>query len=189
MDGENPTLTPLEDMMKRLFLTLALVAFIAAPAMADRDLSGSTCEVLSPSFLVPGAVNVIEFLVVNNSPDTEWIADVIFTFPECFEIVGGWYDGSMSNPAASFNFSFAGTVASFMDGDGGYGEIYGLGDTCLFYVEVIPTCACGDYLIHWFLMGDIYGAEPHSVEGDVTIAVCDDVAAQDSSWTSLKSLY
>lgn len=175
--------------MKKLFLTLALLALVAAPAMADRDMTGGTCEVLSPSFLVPEAVNVIEFIVVNNSPDAEWTAEVVFTFPECIEITGGWYDGTPANPTADFDFSFAGTVASFVDGDLGYGEIYALGDYCLFYVEVIPHCACGDYLVHWSQLGDIYGAEPHFIEGDVTVTVCDDVATQNSNWTSLKSLY
>ena len=175
--------------MRKMILVLALVAIAAAPALADRDMTGGTCDVLSPAFLVPEAVNVVEFLITNNSPDAEWTTDVIFTFAECFEVTGGWYTDNGSFTGAVFNFSFAGSVATFLDGDAGYGEIYGAGDTCLFYVEVIPHCECGDYLVHWFQQGDIYGAEPHFVEGDVTVIVCDVTATQNSTWTSLKSLY
>ena len=174
--------------MRKMILVLALVAIAAAPALADRSMVGGTCTVLSPAFLVPETVNVIEFAVLNGSTDTEWTSWVDFTFHDCFEITGGWFDATGISGPGNFGFSWTGQVATFMDADGGYGEMYG-GDTVLFYVEVIPHCECGDYLVHWFQQGDIWGADPHFVEGDVTVTVCDVTATQDSSWTSLKSLY
>ena len=121
--------------MRKLLLTLILVVLVALPALADRSMAGGTCDILSPAFLVPGDVNIIEFLITNNSPDAEWTVDVIFTFPECFEITGGWYDGSVSNPTASFDFVIDNNMhtASFLDNDGGYGEIYGAGVQDLHY--------------------------------------------------------
>jgi len=173
----------------RLLLTLAMVALVAMPALADRDMTGGTCDILAPAFLVPEAVNTIEFLITNNSPDTQWTMDVTFTFPECFEITGGYYTDSGSQLDALYTFTYNGNVVIFVDGDGGYGEIYGNGDTCNFFVEVIPHCDCGEYSIHWHQQGDDWGDPPFFVEGDVLINVCDMTATQESSWTSVKSLY
>ncbi|MCP4549925.1 MAG: hypothetical protein GY835_26000 [bacterium] len=175
--------------MKKLFLILALVAICATPALADRSMAGGTCVLNSPTTVTPGSTVTFEFDIFNGSADAEWTADVVFTFPACCEVVSGYYDDSMhAGGLCAFTFEGAGTnVASFLDGDEGYGEIYG-NDHVYFYVEVTVNCTDGIELIHWFQQGDIYGDEPHFVEGDVEFTV-GTTAADISTFSNVKSLY
>ena len=174
--------------MKRLLLALALVALFTAPALADRSMAGGYCNLIGPTTANPGDLVTFEFYVWNGSTDTEWTADVIFTFPECFEVTGGYYDDG--GAGWSFVFNGIGTnVGAFNDGDGGYGEIYG-SEGGTFYVEVLlgTDCECGPVTIHWFQQGDIWGSDPHFVEGDLPFTICG-TPTEDATWSSVKSLY
>lgn len=181
----------LEDIMKKLLIAIALMALAASPALADRSMAGGTCTIIAPATANPGDTVTFEFLICNNSTDAEWTAAVYFTFPTCMTVLGGSYDPtSTDGHTLSFVFTNNEHTAFFDDGDGGYGEIYGAGDCGTFYVDVAigTDCECGPVLIHWEQIGDVYGAEPHFVEGDESFTLCE-TPADDATWSAVKSLY
>ncbi len=179
--------------MKKLFLTVAVLALFATPALADRSIEGSYVELIEPQGLLC-ACSTYEFVfyVWNNSMDVEWIAEIIITFPDCWEIVAGsdWYTPD-PGAAGPFNFMFigGGNVAHWADADGGWGEIYG-GEGGHFGVTVhICPDMVGDVPIYWGLQGDIYGNEPHYVDGEIWVIVSDTTPVEDSTWSKVKGLY
>ncbi len=178
--------------MKKLILFVAIVA-IALPAVAERSMTGGYALLTSPdpAVFIPGTTVTCEFFVYNGSVDVEWTAEVWFLFPCCFNVLSGWYDDLGQGWTFFFDvFGDCQNGALFYDGDGGWGEIYD--DTSgYFYVEVYvgEDCECGPDVIHWYQQGDIYGDEPHFVEGFIDIEICDQTGAEESSWSTLKALY
>jgi len=178
--------------MRKLFVVLAMLA-IALPAVADRDMTGGYVTLVSPdpAIFLPGNTYICEFYVYNGSPDVEWTVEVWFLFPCCFMVQSGWYDDLGQGWNFTFNvFGDCQNGALFYDNDGGWGEIYD-GTGGYFYVEVYvgTDCECGSDVIHWYQEGDIYGSDPHYVEGDIDIQICDQTATQESSWSTIKALY
>jgi hypothetical protein len=182
--------------MKYPLMVLALIALLSGPALAQRNIDGSYVELLDrdPLDFVPGDSYVCDFYVYNGSADVEWIMEVSFLFPDCFQVNSGWYvpDSGASGPW-SFQFDTFGSPnngALFYDANGGYGEIYA-GEGGHFYVEVLcgGECECGEETIQWFLQGDGYGSDPHDLTDFIDITVCDNTSMQQSNWSSIKSLY
>ena len=177
--------------MKKLFAIMTILALFAAPALAERSMAGSYVELLAPSSGCPGGVYTFEFYVWNGSVDTEWVSNIILTFPDCFTVQGGSW---IPDPGASGGFDFIlngiGTnVAAFDDANGGWGEIYGTeGGT--FYVEVLigDDCPVGPTMIHWFIQGDIYGGEPHFAEGDLDFTI-GGTPVEPTSFSNVKALF
>lgn len=173
--------------MKKVLSTLAILALFSAPVFAQ-SMAGGYVNLISPTAVNPGDTGVeFEFYVFNGSVDTEWTSDVIFTFPSCFTVTSGYYDDG--GLGWVFIFSAAGNVANFNDGDGGYGEIYD-GDGGYFYVtvDVGGGCPVGPATVHWFQQGDIWGSNPHFIEGDVTFTI-GGTATDDTTFSSVKALY
>jgi hypothetical protein len=173
--------------MKKLLTTLAILALFAAPGFAQ-SMAGGYVNLISPAMVNPGDTGVeFTFYVYNGSVDTEWTADVIFTFPTCFTVTGGSYDDG--GLGWVFIFNAAGNVASFNDGDASYGEIYdGDGGYFSVTVDVGAGCPAGPASVHWFQQGDIWGSDPHFVEGDVDFTI-GGTATGESTWSSVKALY
>ncbi|MBM4118483.1 hypothetical protein FJ251_12255 [bacterium] len=173
--------------MKKLLSTLAILAMFVAPAFAQ-NMSGGYVNLISPTTVNPGDTGVMfTFYVYNGSPDTEWTKNVIFTFPTCFTVTAGSYnDGGLG---WVFNFVAAGNVGSFLDGDGGWGEIYD-GDGGYFYVtvDVGGGCPAGPAQVAWQQDGDVWGSPPHFITGvcDFTIG---GTAVEPSTFSSVKALY
>jgi hypothetical protein len=179
--------------MKKLFLVFAILAIAAAPALA-RSIAGSYINLIEPVGPVTTTFTyTFDFYVWNGSTDAEWITQVWIDFPDSWEIVAGT-DSYIPDPGAAgpwaFTFSGGGTdVADWWDASGGYGEIYG-GEGGHFYIDVyIGTWTVGEATIHWHLQGDIYGAEPHFLNGQIQILVEDVTPAEDASWSKVKGLY
>ena len=173
--------------MKRLLSTFAILALFVAPAFAQ-NMSGGYVNLVSPAMVNPGDTGVVfEFYVFNGSPDAEWVTDVIFTFPTCFTATAGSYNDG--GAGWSFIFNAAGNVGQFNDGDGGYGEIYGnVGGTFWVTVDVGTDCPGGPATVHWFLQGDIWGGDPHFIEGDLDFTI-GGTATESSTWSSVRALY
>ena len=174
--------------MKRILLLSLALACIALPALADRDMTGCTVELMSPLSANPGETVTFTFWVCNNSPDNEWTSNVIFTFPECISALDGWVDGGAVTPSFDVVID-PGNVIAFMDGNGGWGEIYT--DYCYtFFVSasLSTDCESGVAEILWEQQGDGYGAEPHTITGTLpfTIGV---TPTDGSTWSAVKSLY
>lgn len=174
--------------MHRALALSCLLLVLALPALAERDMSGCTVELLGPVEVNPGETVVFELMVCNYSPDNEWTTNVIFTLPDCFTILDGWWDDYGDNAEFDVVIDPA-HVISFLDADGGWGEIYQ--DYCYpFYVQatVGADCPSGPAEILWEQQGDGFGEEPHSISGAVAFTI-GGTATEASSWSSIKSLY
>ena len=177
--------------MKRVLMSLALVAIFATPVLADPgNLEGSYAELIGPPMGYINETQVVELYVYNASDDAEWISNVIFTWPGCVDVLDGWYDYTGPNGGFLMTFEAVESQARFMDGDGGYGEIYGE-DACTFFVEVFLTDVCipTTQIINYELNGDIWGDPPHDIYGTIEWPVDYAVATDDATWSAVKSMY
>ncbi len=176
--------------MKKLMLVVSMVALIATPALA-REIDGATVT-LDPASLPLGPVE-LEFHVTNDSQDAEWIGYFSFLLPPCMTIVDG--TDYYVDPDASF---WADPIFTAYNGQHGAWEgwtssqygFLGSTDDGYFYVTVDNQCDCGTYqLIHWELQGDLWGSDPHFVEGDIEVFIECETATETSTFTTLKALY
>jgi len=173
--------------MIKALAALVLLLRLTTPAIAQ-DMTGATASLEAPAGVNAGDAGAsFEFYVYNGSPDTEWTTAVVFTFPPCFTVTGGTYDDG--GLGWVFTFAAAGNVASFADGDAGYGEIYD-GDGGYFHVtvDVGGDCPLGPAAIHWMQQGDNWGGLPHVAEGDMDFMI-GGTATESSTWSSLKALF
>lgn len=102
----------------RILLTILIIAVMAMPALAERDMTGSYVEIIGPDVANPGDTVTFEFNVCNGSPDAEWTTEVRFTFAETINVLDGWYDDG--GLGWVFDFSTSGDfdeTAHFLDGD------------------------------------------------------------------------
>ncbi|MBN2170405.1 MAG: hypothetical protein JW819_03670 [Candidatus Krumholzibacteriota bacterium] len=175
-------------------LALAVLAAVAAPAgapaLAGRSMAGSSVDLIAPDVADPGDQVTFAFYVFNGSPDSEWTTDVVITFPGGFTVLDGSYDDGEASGAWSFAFLGAGTsVAHWADDDEGYGEIAdGEGGAFSVAVRIGDDCGCGAVVIHWLQQGDIWGQNPHYIEGDLAFRLCGGTP-EDGTWSRVKSLY
>ena len=170
----------------RNLLIVVLVLSVAVSAGA-RNMEGSYVEMLSPASIAPGETFLFEFGVYNASLDSEWLTDVLITFPD------GWVinEGSMSyvEVAAgrpSWDMMVPdGPTAMWLDNDGGYGELYGDEYTTV-SVEVTVSDVLYGIPIYWCVKGDIWGDPPHEVCGCCELEVS---PVEEQSWASIKAMY
>ena len=182
----------------RTILSFALLALLL-PAPGRADLTGSIVELEQPAGgEVPiGEITVFRFNVTNNSPDYNSIANVIFTFPPCAEVLSGSWDDSAAGNEWIFLFNGVGTnVAAFLDGDDLFtgeingADVYGVGEHGWFDVIVDMGVDCPHQMdaIDWLLDGDAFGSAPHTLAGSIPIHVYDTPVAG-TSWSRVKALY
>jgi len=172
----------------RNLLIVVLVLAVAVSAGA-RNIADSYVELLSPAAISPGETHTFTFGVYNASLDTEWIADVLITFPD------GWVidEGSMAyvpivaDPIRpSWDMMVPdGPTAMWLDNDAGYGELYGDEYTTVTVDVAVATQLYG-IPIYWCLKGDIWGDPPHEVCDCIDLQVS---PVEESSWASIKALY
>ncbi len=177
--------------MKKLFMSLALVALFVSPVLADGDsMEGSYCELVGPPVGYIGETTVVEVWHWNGSPDNEWTAQVDLIWPGCVDVLDGWYSYDGANPEPVFDFEAIESMARFTDGDEGFGEIYP-DDGCTFFVEIFLTDVCIPTIqtVNYLIVGDIWGDPPHEVEGTFEFPVEDAVASENSTWSAVKGLY
>ena len=164
----------------RSLLIVVLVLAVAVSASA-RSLEGSFVELVSPASVSPGATYTFVFDVWNNSVDTEWIMNVLITFPEASmafdEISAGRPSFDMYVPD--------GPTAIWADNDGGYGEIWD-GEVCRLYVEATVATQLYGIPVFWCLQGDIWGDPPHEVCDCIDLQT---TPVEDATWSAIKSLY
>jgi len=174
--------------MRKMLALLALIALAVTPALADRSLDGSNVTT-DPASVNAGTTGVaMTLFIYNGSVDVEWIASGFVTLPSdlTFLTVDG-YNNPSGNP---IDFAIAGGTLNFSDPDGGWGQIYD-GDTCEVYVTIdVPADAdCGMNVITYGLQGDIYGSDPHYVEGATDFEIVCTTGAQTTDWSAIKALY
>ncbi len=170
--------------MKQLLIVVCVLAF-AIPAMAGRSIEGSYVELVSPLDPMPNTTYTFTFYVWNNSFDTEWVSDTWLTFPDGYVLNAATMAYDDPNPGLFvWTMMVDGQTAQWNDGDEGYGELYDQVGTNVYIDVTTPTEITGD--IHWELFGDIYGADPHYVDGSIMLGF---TPVEESTWSSIKSLY
>ncbi|MCK4511363.1 hypothetical protein KAW64_06460 [bacterium] len=172
----------------RNLLIVVLVLAVAVSAGA-RSIADSYVELVAPTAIVPGETYTFAFGVYNASTDSEWITDVLLTFPD------GWVidEGSMSyvpiipDPIRpSWDMLVPdGPTAMWLDNDEGYGELYGDEYTTVSVDVAVATQLYGTP-IYWYLKGDIWGDLPHELCGCIDLQIS---PVEEQSWASIKALY
>ena len=137
----------------------------------DRSITGSTLT-LNATEYTPGTTQNLTFTVTNGSTDAEWLKDVIISFPTGVTVnsvtnfVGGSDGDLVPNNTSGNGIS----IDWFGESDYGYGFIHG-SETATATVNVIiaPSFA-GTMSLSYQIVGDVYGAEPHTITGTLTVA-------------------
>lgn len=130
--------------------------------VGDKDLSGSGVTDTNVTFYSPGSDQDLEFLIWNNSPDVEWIEEIVITFPD------GWEINSISHSAGPTN---SGTHAWNMSGEGTNVATwtgsyhYSLSDHWYEVNIYVPSDTDGPQTVIVDIYGDGWGAPPHEVLG------------------------
>jgi len=155
-------------------------------ASSDRSISGSTLTLDASSYL-PGTTVDWTFTVTNASTDTEWLTDVIISFPtgvtvnSATNFIGG--DGGDLTPDVTSGNGI--TITWHGVNSSNWGLIQGNGDSATATVNVsIGSAFGGDLSLPWTLNGDIYGADPHTLSD--TIVIPEDVPPVE--WLSVQPL-
>lgn len=136
----------------------------------DRSIAGSTLNVNATEYL-PGTTVDWTFTVYNASTDTEWLKDIYITFPAGITVnsVGNFTGGSADMIPNQTNGNGI-TVQWHGETTSGWGVIQG-GQTGVAVVNVtIPAGFGGPIALPFQLDGDVYGAEPHMLTGELSIA-------------------
>jgi len=155
---------------------------LQAASAQEKSIAGSTLTLDASSYL-PGTTVDWTFTATNASTDTEWMEDVIISFPagvtvnSATNFVGG-SGGDMTPDVTSGNGV---TITWHGETSSGWGVIQG-GQSASATVNVtISSSFGGNLTLPWTLNGDIYGSEPHTLSGS-------NVLTQDSppiSWLSI----
>ncbi|MCP4291533.1 MAG: hypothetical protein GY780_06830 [bacterium] len=169
--------------MKTFAISLMML-LVAATAMAGgANVEGSTVEFVS----YDGTDLVIE--ICNASTDAEWhISSTFSLIPECAIVTAASHDFEETE-AYDYEFTGLGTnvVTIAQVGTSSYGCLRG-GD-CMLVTLTLDTSACdeaAELCFDWDFIGDIWGDEPHQIEGSTCTGV---VGTEDISLDSLKSMY
>jgi hypothetical protein len=172
--------------MKVLMVAITILALTFAAGA--REIDGAYVSLTSPAPLdiVPATVMTFIFWVQNDSGDAEWLSNIHITFPDGFNLVEGSMGfAEIATGRPSFDMTVSGQTAQWDDNDGGYGEIYSTEGTEVWVDAFVPGCyECGE--LYWELWGDVWGAEPHYVDG--VIDLCPS-PVEESTWGSIKALY
>ncbi len=136
----------------------------------DRDITGSTLTLDALDY-IPGSTLNWTFTVTNASPDNEWLKDVYITFPtgvtvnSATNFVGG-SGGDMTPDLTSGN-----GIAIHWNGiDANNWGVVRSNESAVATVNItISGAYSGDLTLPYQINGDVYGAEPHVLNGNIIL--------------------
>ncbi|MBE2232893.1 MAG: proprotein convertase P-domain-containing protein, partial [Anaerolinea sp.] len=155
----------------------------APPAAAPENVTGSTLSAVAPTALMPGVPTTLSFTARFVSPDLEYGDRFDVDLPD------GWTIGAVSansSPMANGCSSAIPPVSGVAAGNVVYWQSKSTlptgcgawnggsaGANFTFTVEVTaPSCSGAPWDIPWNIIGDGYGAAPHSVSGVFSSVTC-----------------
>ncbi|MGI6198896.1 MAG: choice-of-anchor D domain-containing protein, partial [Candidatus Cloacimonadaceae bacterium] len=142
-----------------------------AASKQDKSIAGSTFT-LDATHYLPGTTVDWTFTVTNGSTDSEWITDVIITFPTGVTVnsVTNFVGGSGGDLTPDLSSGEGVTVTWHGETYNGYGMIKG-GESASATLNVSIASSFSGYLtLPWTINGDIYGSDPHTLSGTVALA-------------------
>ncbi|MFH2142021.1 MAG: T9SS type A sorting domain-containing protein [Bacteroidota bacterium] len=130
----------------------------------QKSISGSYIE-CDQNYITTGVPVVLSFEVFNGSTDSEWLKDIFINFPtgvyldSATNFTGGSggamvYDGTTGEDI---------TVNWHGEDGSGWGNIHGGEYAYATIYLTVDTSIINDIIIAYTLMGDIYGATPHTI--------------------------
>ncbi|HQP03151.1 MAG: T9SS type A sorting domain-containing protein [Bacteroidales bacterium] len=137
---------------------------------STKNITGSTLTCNTNSFMAGGTYDFV-FTAHNASNDSEWLKSITIDFPAGFivnsytDFIGGSGGNLISTDPVGDGASVTWTTANQ------WGVIYD-GESAVVTVNVTISSGFGNMLadIDYTLTGDIYGAEPHTLEGVILMA-------------------
>ncbi|MDZ4182368.1 MAG: C25 family cysteine peptidase, partial [Candidatus Cloacimonadaceae bacterium] len=142
----------------------------AHKAIKERSIAGSTFTLDADDYAQGTTLDWI-ITVYNGSTDTEWLKDIYLTFPtgvtvnSATNIVGG-SGGEMTPDLTSGNGI---TINWHGEGASGWGVIYGSESATATVNVTISPAFNGPLTLAYQLNGDVYGAEPHILSGEIIL--------------------
>ncbi len=111
------------------------------------------------------------FTVTNGSTDSEWLSDVIITFPTGVTVnsATNFVGGSVGELTPSITSGNGVTITWHGKTTGGYGYIQGRESASATVNVSIASSFGGDLTLPWTINGDVYGSEPHSLSGSIIL--------------------
>ena len=149
--------------MNRALCAAVTLCLFAAPALAN--IRGAKCSTSDP--YLPGGTARMRWTCSNDSPtapDPEGLNKIALGYPDGWTVACGSQNATDSNgnPVA-FSCTASGQTVTYVDTDGGPGEILP-GRTWSFGVDVTaPATATGPQCAFYTLSGDGSGGEPHNI--------------------------
>ncbi len=143
----------------------------------SKEIHGDGINLLFPNEVNPGDENVeLTFQIDAHSDDSEYIKTVRLVFPEGITPVSGsalvanyswgyYLDAPTSITENSIEWSGLGST-----GFGIFGPNFNNVDFTV-NVNVAAGAPAGDFAIETFVIGEVYGAEPHVIEGTTNITI------------------
>ena len=126
----------------------------------NRDLTGS--EITPLDEYTAGIEQILDFNFHIESPDVEYGEGFILTFPEDWVVIGGTILGNDASDVSGNIITFGDPYAA-----SGFGP-YPANDYP-FEVTLSAPGSGGDVTVDYFIVGDTWGDEPHSIEGSFTL--------------------
>ncbi len=142
-----------------------------AASKQDKSIAGSTFT-LDATHYLPGTTVDWTFTVTNGSTDTEWITDMIITFPTGVTVnsVTNFVGGSGGDLTPNLSSGEGVTITWHGETSNGYGLIKG-GESASATVNVSIASGFSGYLtLPWTINGDEWQSEPHTLSGSVALA-------------------
>jgi len=135
----------------------------------DKSIEGSSL-VLDADTYLPGTTVDWVFTVSNTSTDSEWLEDVIISFPAGVTVnsvtnfSGGTADMTPNNTSGSgISITWHGETS------GGWGVVQG-GQSATATVNVtIASGVSNDLSLSYTINGDVYGVDPHTLSGSIVL--------------------
>jgi hypothetical protein len=145
-------------------------SFVAdAPAAGDRSMEGSSLSITESEFEA-GTTLTLNVSLFNGSTDNEWAVGATLDFPAGVTVISasnlsGGSAGDLTWDGATGD----GALVTWLDPDGGYGNVYP-DETATGTVTVsVDAGFSTDMSLPWTIDGDVWGADPHTVSGTITL--------------------
>jgi len=137
----------------------------------SKSIQGSTLT-LNATEYTPGTTVNWTFTVTNASTDTEWLKEVIVTFPAGVTVnsATNFVGGSGGDLIPDLTTGTGITISWFGETDYGYGLIQGSESATATVNVTIGALLTTPIVLPYTINGDVYGAEPHTLSGEISLA-------------------